>query len=123
MAEGILRNLDKELQVSSAGTKPASKVNPLAIKAMSEIGIDISKQYPKDVKRFLNQPFDYVITVCDNAKQTCPAFYGQVKHRLHYSIPDPVEAVGTEEEVLTVYRNVRDQIKKIFTELYGNLLP
>jgi arsenate reductase len=123
MAQGILRNLDNELQVSSAGTKPASKVNPYAIKVMKEIGIDITKQYPKDVKQFLNQPFDYLITVCDNANQTCPVFYGQVKHRLHHSITDPAEAAGTEEEVLPVYRKVRDQIKEIFTDFYHNLSP
>jgi len=117
MAEGILKSLDSGLQVYSAGTKPASKINPFAIKVMSEIGIDITKQYPKNVEQFLKEPFDYVINVCDNARQTCPAFFGQVKHRLHYSIPDPVEFVGTEEEKLSFFRKVRDQIRVTFTEL------
>lgn len=130
MAEGVLRNLDTFpsdghrrgcLQVFSAGTEPASLINPYAVKAMQEIGIDISGQYPKNVEQFLRQPFDYVITVCDNAKETCPVFYGEVKHRLHYSIPDPADASGTDEEKLSVYRNSRDHLTKIFTDLYNQI--
>lgn len=114
MAEGFLKFFDKNLEVYSAGTKPADKVNPFAVKAMKEVGIDISQNYPKLVDQFLNDSFDYVITVCDNAKETCPVFIGDVKHHLHIGFDDPAEAVGTEEEVMPVYRRVRDEIKREF---------
>ncbi|GMU95022.1 MAG: arsenate reductase [Ignavibacterium album] len=114
MAEGFLKFFDKNLEVYSAGTKPADKVNPFAVKAMKEVGIDISQNYPKSVDQFLNDSFDYVITVCDNAKETCPVFIGDVKHNLHIGFDDPAEAVGTEEEVMPVYRRVRDEIKREF---------
>ncbi len=118
MAEGFLKSLDKNLEVYSAGTKPAEKVNPHAVKAMNEIGIDISGGIPEKVEKYLSQSFDYVITVCDNAKETCPVFLGNVKHRLHIGFDDPAEAAGTEEEVMPVYRRVRDEIRKEFYELY-----
>ncbi|WP_290662398.1 MULTISPECIES: arsenate reductase ArsC [Ignavibacterium] len=114
MAEGFLKFFDKNLEVYSAGTKPADKVNPFAVKAMKEVGIDISQNYPKLVDQFLNDSFDYVITVCDNAKETCPVFIGDVKHNLHIGFDDPAEAIGTEEEVMPVYRRVRDEIKREF---------
>ena len=122
IAEGILQSLNSSLQVSSAGTKPAEHVHPLAIKVMKEIGFDISSHKPKDVKEYINESFDYVITVCDNAKETCPVFLGKVKHRLHIGFEDPAEAVGTDEEVLPVFRRVRDEIKKGFSDLYKNEL-
>jgi arsenate reductase len=133
MAEGILKNLETfplnkggtkggRLEVFSAGTEPASALNPYAVRVMKEIGIDISDQYPKNVSRFLNEAFDYVITVCDNAKETCPVFIGKVKHTLHYSIPDPVNTPGPEDEILKVYIRVRDQIKQIFSDLYKGLV-
>lgn len=118
MAEGFLKSFDKNLEVYSAGTKPAERVNPFAIKAMKEIGIDISNGIAEDVDKYLSQSFDYVITVCDNAKETCPVFMGDVKHRLHIGFDDPADAVGTEEEVLPVYRRVRDEIKRDFYEFY-----
>ena len=118
MAEGFLKSFDKNLDVYSAGTKPAERVNPFAIKAMKEIGIDISNGIAEDVDKYLSQSFDYVITVCDNAKETCPVFMGDVKHRLHIGFDDPADAVGTEEEVMPVYRRVRDEIKKDFYEFY-----
>ncbi|MGQ9799966.1 MAG: arsenate reductase ArsC, partial [Ignavibacterium sp.] len=114
MAEGFLKSFDNELEVYSAGTKPAEKVNPFAVKAMKEVGIDISNGIPENVDKYLKESFDYVITVCDNAKETCPVFMGTVKHRLHIGFDDPAEAVGTEEEVMPVYRRVRDEIKKEF---------
>lgn len=114
MAEGFLKSFDPELEVYSAGTKPAERVNPFAIKAMQEVGIDISNGVAEDVDKYLSQSFDYVITVCDNAKETCPVFMGEVKHRLHIGFDDPADAVGTEEEVMPVYRRVRDEIKKEF---------
>ena len=118
MAEGFLKSFDKNLEVYSAGTKPAEKVNPFAVKAMKEIGIDISKGIAENVDKYLSQSFDYVITVCDNAKETCPVFMGAVKHRLHIGFDDPADAVGTEEEVMPVYRRVRDEIKRDFYEFY-----
>jgi len=122
MAEGFLKSLDENLEVFSAGTKPAEKVNPYAVKAMKEIGIDISDGVAENVDKYLSQSFDYVITVCDNAKETCPVFIGDVKHRIHIGFDDPADAVGTEEEVMPVYRRVRDEIKKEFHKLYQNEL-
>jgi len=122
MAEGFLKSFDKNIEVYSAGTKPAEKVNPFAVKAMQEIGIDISEGKAENVDKYLSQSFDYVITVCDNAKETCPVFIGNVKHRLHIGFDDPADAVGTEEEVMPVYRRVRDEIKKDFYEFYNSNL-
>ncbi len=122
MAEGFLKSFDSELEVYSAGTKPAEKVNPKAVQVMNEIGIDISQNYPKDVEQYINDSFDYVITVCDNAKETCPVFIGKVEKQLHIGFEDPAEATGTEEEVLTVFRKVRDKINKDFYEFYLNEL-
>ncbi len=118
MAEGILKSFDSELEVYSAGTNPADKVNPKAVQVMKEIEIDISQNYPKMVDQFLNDPFDYVITVCDNAKETCPVFIGKVGKQLHIGFEDPADATGTEEEVLSVFRKVRDEIKRDFYEFY-----
>jgi len=121
MAEGILKSLDSELELYSAGTKPEVKINPNAVEVMKEIGIDISKQYPKSVDDFIMQSFDYVITVCDNAKETCPVFTGSVKNRLHIGFEDPADAKGNREEILTVYRKVRDEIKKEFDGFYKSI--
>ncbi len=118
MAEGFLKNFDENLEVFSAGTKPAEKINPFAVKAMREIGIDISNGVSENVDKYLSQSFDYVITVCDNAKETCPVFIGNVKHQLHIGFDDPADAVGSEEEVMPVYRRVRDEIKNDFYEFY-----
>jgi arsenate reductase len=122
MAEGFLKSFDKNLEVYSAGTKPAKKVNPFAIKAMKEVGIDISSGVAENVDKYLHQYFDYVITVCDNAKETCPVFMGEVKHRLHIGFDDPADAVGTEDEIMPVYRRVRDEIKRDFYKFYLNEL-
>ena len=119
MAEGFLKSLDKNLEVFSAGTKPAEKVNSFAVKAMKEIGIDISDGIPENVEKYLQQSFDYVITVCDNAKETCPVFIGDVKHQLHIGFDDPADAVGSEEEVMLVYRRVRDEIREEFLKFYN----
>jgi len=122
MAEGFLKSFDDKLEVFSAGVKPESRVNPNAVKVMDEIGIDISSQFPQNVDEFVNQSFDYVITVCDNAKEVCPIFTGDVKHQLHIPFDDPAGATGTEEEVLAVYKRVRDEIKKDFYKFYLNEL-
>lgn len=118
MAEGFLKSFDNNLEVHSAGTFPASKVHPRAITVMKEIGIDISGGYPKTVDQFLNTEFDFVITVCDNAKETCPVFAGKVKHRLHIGFEDPGDAVGSEEYIMSEFRRVRDEIKERFKQLY-----
>ena len=122
MAEGFLKSLDSSLEVFSAGTNPAQRVNPNAIKVMNEIGINIGNGNPKKVDEFVNQPFDYVITVCDNAKETCPVFTGNVKHKLHIGFDDPADATGTEEEVLPVYRRVRDEIVEEFTAFHQKII-
>lgn len=121
MAEGFLKSFDENLEVYSAGTKPAEKINPYAVKAMKEIGIDISNGIPENVDKYLSQSFDFVITVCDNAKETCPVFIGDVKHRLHIGFDDPADAVGTEEEVMPVYRRVRDEIKRDFQKFFQQI--
>lgn len=118
MAEGFLKSFDKRLKVYSAGTKPSSQVHPKAIQVMKETGIDLSKNYPKTVDQFLNDSFDFVITVCDNAKESCPIFIGKVGKQLHIGFEDPAEAEGTDEEVLSVFRKIRDEIKKDFYEFY-----
>lgn len=118
MAEGFLRALDARLEVHSAGTEPAPQVNPFAVAAMREAGIDISSARPKDVRRFLDQPFDYVITVCGEADRNCPVFTGQVRRRLHIGFPDPARATGSDEEILEAFRRIRDAIRQRFTELY-----
>jgi arsenate reductase (thioredoxin) len=118
MAEGFLKSFDESLLVYSAGTNPSTKVNPNAIKVMNEVDIDLSNNYPKNVNQFLNESFDYVITVCDNAKETCPIFIGKVKHHLHIGFEDPADAIGTDEEILSVFRKVRDEIKHDFYDFY-----
>lgn len=122
MAEGFLKSFDANLEVFSAGTNPASQVNPKAIKVMNEIEIDISKNKPADVAIYLNQTFDYVITVCDNARETCPVFIGNVGENLHIGFEDPADATGTEEEVIAVFRKVRDDIKKDFYRFYIDII-
>ncbi|HLP18583.1 MAG TPA: arsenate reductase ArsC [Bacteroidota bacterium] len=122
MAEGFLRAIDPELTVCSAGTKPAGRVHPKAIQVMHEAGIDLSQHHPKDVGRFLSEPFDYVITVCDHAKETCPVFLGKVGTRLHLGFEDPADATGSEEDVLAAFRKIRDEIKITFTSFYQQTL-
>ena len=121
MAEGILRSLDPGLEVFSAGTRPEKQVNPNAIRVMKEIGIDISTHYPKLVDKYLNEAFDYVITACDNAKESCPVFTGKVTHRLHIGFEDPADAKGDDDTVINVYRKVRDQIQESFKKFYSTL--
>ncbi len=122
MAEGILKSMGSSLNVFSAGTKPAPEVHPYAIEVMAEIGLDISRNKPKLVDEFIGMDFDYVITVCDNAKETCPLFTGQVKHRLHIGFPDPADAKGSHDEVMAEFRKVRDMIKKEFETFYKSLV-
>ncbi len=118
MAEGFLKALAPELKVYSAGTEPGEKVHPMAIEVMKEEGIDLSNSFPKPVEIFINTPFDYVITVCDGARESCPVFAGEVQHRLHIGFDDPAEATGTEAEIRAVFTRVRDEIRRDFTKFY-----
>jgi len=118
MTEGFLRSLDPKLALFSAGTAPAPQINPYAVKAMQEIGIDISHQTPKNVRQYLGQSFDYVVTVCDDADKNCPNFSGKVGKRLHIGFPDPAKATGTDDEKMAVFRKVRDDIRTRFKEFY-----
>lgn len=122
MAEGFLRSFDKRLSVQSAGTEPAAKVHPKAIQVMAEKGIDISQHTPKLADGFIQEEWDYVITVCDHANETCPAFLGPVRHRLHIGFEDPAKATGTEEEILAEFRRIRDQIQSEFYRFYEQKL-
>ena len=122
MAEGFLKSFDQRLEVFSAGTVAEGQVNPYAVKAMAEAGLDIGGQKPDSVALYTDQPFDYVITVCDGAREICPVFTGEVKNRLHLGFEDPASAKGSEEVVMPVYRKVRDQIKERFYEFYQSAL-
>ena len=114
MAEGILRAASSGiLDVRSAGSKPAGYVHPLAIKALAEIGIDISGHHSKHMDEFLSMQVETVITVCGNADQACPMFPGQL-NRHHWGFDDPAHAPGTEDEQMAVFRRVRDEIRRVF---------
>ncbi len=112
MAEGFLRSYDPEIEVFSAGTDPSDLVHPKAVEVMKEKGIDLSGHYPQKVDEFLDDAFDYVITVCGHAKENCPVFLGEVKQHLHIGFEDPAEATGTEEEILNEFRRIRDEIRE-----------
>ena len=122
MAQGFLQSFDKNIEVHSAGTEPAKQVNQNAIKVMQEAGIDISQHKTKSVDRYLKDEWDYVITVCDNAKETCPVFLGKVKHRLHMGFEDPSNFKGTDLQIMNDFRRIRDQIKSSFYKFYNDLL-
>lgn len=114
LAEGILRAaLGDRYTVASAGSKPAGYVHPFAIRAMEEIGLDISAHHSKHLDEFLEQDVETVITVCGNADQACPIFPGQA-NRHHWGFDDPAHATGSEEEQMLVFRRVRDEIKRVF---------
>lgn len=122
MAEGFLKSFDPSLEVYSAGTKPSGQVHPRAIQVMHEIGIDLSRNYPKSTDQFISQAFDYIITVCGNAHENCPVFTGEVKRRRHIGFEDPAEATGTDDEILAEFRKIRDQIKERFYDFYRSEL-
>ena len=118
MAHGFLQSFDRIIEVYSAGTNPGKEVNPKAIEVMAEVGIDISMNTPESVNKYLRDSWDYVITVCDDANETCPFFPGEVKHRLHIGFEDPSHATGTYEHIMSEFRRVRDEIKVKFNNLY-----
>ena len=120
MAHGFLQSFDKNIEVRSAGTEPASQINPMAVIVMAEVGIDISHHTPKTVDLYLDDEWDYVITVCDNANETCPAFFGKVRHRLHIGFDDPSHASGTPEFIRSEFIRVRDEIRSAFLAFYND---
>lgn len=122
LAEGILRvALNDDFRVASAGSKPAGYVHPLAIRAMAEIGIDISGHHSKHLDEFLTDEVKTVITVCGNADQVCPMFPGQM-NRHHWGFDDPAHATGSEDEQMVVFRRVRDEIARVFQAYAAGLL-
>ena len=118
MAHGFLQSISSKIEVHSAGTRPTAQVNPLAVEVMKEAGIDISTHTPKNVSNYLNQEWDYVITVCDGANKSCPVFTGKVKHRLHIGFEDPSEATGTPEFIKGEFRRIRNEIKTGFQQFF-----
>ncbi len=118
MAHGFLQSFDKSLEVFSAGTEASGKLNESAVKAMAEIGIDISGHTSDSITMYLNEEWDYVITVCGGANESCPAFVGKVAHRLHIGFDDPSHAIGSTEFIESEFRRVRDEIKDGFYKFY-----
>ena len=117
MAQAVLQHTDSKLIVGSAGTHPAKEVKPLAVRVMDEVKIPIADLQTRDVSQYENQDWDYVITVCDNARETCPVFSGKVAHQLYIGCTDPAMATGSEDEKLSVFRKVRDEIIATFTKI------
>ena len=122
MAHGFLQSFDRSVTVCSAGTEASGKLNPKAVAVMKEAGIDISHHTSDPVEKYLDEEWDYVITVCGGANEACPAFIGKVKHRLHIGFDDPSHAVGTEEFIWSEFRRVRDEIKEGFWKFYKDNL-
>lgn len=118
MAHGFLQSFDRNLEVCSAGTEPAAQVNHRAVAVMEEAGVDISRHYPKNVTLYLDDFWDHVITVCDDAKETCPNFTGRVKNRIHIGFEDPSHATGTDEFIWSQFRRIRDEIQEKFYDFY-----
>lgn len=118
MAQGFLQSFDSSLTVCSAGTEASGKLNAKAVKAMAEAGIDISTHTSDSVDKYIDEEWDYVITVCGGANENCPVFIGKVKHRLHMGFDDPSDAVGTDEFIWSEFIRVRDEIKERFYKFY-----
>ncbi len=118
MAQGWLQSFDARLDVHSAGTEPAKQVNPGAVKVMREAGIDISRHTPKSVGIYRDMEWDYVITVCDEANESCPVFTGKVKNRLHLGFEDPSKVSGPDDFVRSEFIRVRDAMRERFFALY-----
>lgn len=122
MAHGFLQSFDKSLYVASAGTNASGKLNSKAVEVMMEAGVDISHHTSDSVEKYLGEEWDYVITVCGGANESCPAFMGKVKHRLHIGFDDPSDAQGTPEFIRSEYLRVRDEIKIAFLNLYNSMI-
>lgn len=122
MAHGFLQSFDSRLQVFSAGTKPAEKVHPLAVQVMQERNIDISRHVPTHIDTYIDDSWDYVITVCGGAKETCPVFHGKVKHLLHMGFDDPAAVEGAPQKIAYEFRRIRDDIERLFRQWYQDEL-
>jgi len=122
MAEGFLKTFDSNLIIYSAGTSPSSNVHPIAIEVMNELKISLAQSYPKLVNEYLNEDFDFVITVCGEAEDTCPSFSGKVNHNIHIGFDDPAETSGTEDEIRNEFRRIRDEILVSFFKFYQTKL-
>ena len=122
MAHGFLQSIDSSLRVRSAGIEASGKVNPRSIQVMREAGIDISSHTSDSVDQYLDETWNYVITVCGGANENCPVFLGKVKHRLHMGFDDPSEAEGSEEYIMSEFYRVRDEIRKTFMLFYDRHL-
>ena len=118
MAHGFLQAMDPALEVFSGGTQPAARVNAKAVEVMREVGIDIASHVPTHVDTYLDREWDYVITVCGGANESCPAFTGKVGRRLHMGFDDPSHAEGSPEFIDSEFRRVRDEIREAFARLY-----
>lgn len=118
MAHGFLQSFDSEITVCSAGTQASGKLSSKAVAVMKEVGIDISHHTSDSVDKYLGEEWDYVITVCGGANESCPAFIGKVKHRLHIGFDDPSHVTGTDEYIWSEFRRVRDEIKAGFWNFY-----
>lgn len=119
MAHGFLQSFDKNLNVYSAGTEASGKLNEKAVLVMNQIGIDISNHTSDSIDKYLDEEWDFVITVCGGANETCPSFIGKVKNRLHIGFDDPSHAVGTEDFIMSEFFRVRDEIKEGFYKFYN----
>ena len=122
MAHGFLQSFDENLMVRSAGTEATGKLNEKAVLVMKEIEIDISHHTSNSVEIYLNETWDFVITVCGGANENCPTFIGNVKSRIHIGFDDPSHTVGSKEFIMNDFRRVRDEIKEKFYEFYKNNL-
>lgn len=118
MAHGFLQSFDSNITVCSAGTEASGKLNPKAVEVMKEVGIDINHHTSDSVDLYLDQEWDYIITVCGGANENCPAFLGKVNHRLHMGYDDPSHAIGTDEFIHSEFIRVRDEIKEGFWKFY-----
>ena len=121
MAHGFLQSFDKDLLVRSAGTQASGHLNEKAVAVMKEAGIDISHHTSDSVDKYLGEAWDYVITVCGGANESCPAFIGKVKHRIHIGFDDPSHATGTDEFIWSEFIRVRDEIRDQFYEFYKRI--
>jgi arsenate reductase len=122
MAHGFLQSFDTNLTVCSAGTQASGNLNEMAVEVMKEAGIDISHHTSDSIDLYLNQEWDYVITVCGGANESCPVFFGKVKHRIHIGFDDPSHATGTPEYIRSEYYRVRNEIEVAFHKFYDENL-
>lgn len=122
MAETFLKELNPDMEVYSAGTKVAQQVHPKTIEVMMEAGYNITNNVPEDVSKHINQPWDYVVTVCDDAKESCPVFQAHIGKKIHYRFIDPATELCIEEQRIMLFRQVRDELKSKMKEFYFDFI-